>query len=178
METELFMHYAEIAGVFVGFGALISMRSARPADLHDVVYLRGLLVVGVGVVVNALLPITVSRYGVQDHALWRSCALAALTLWVTLVIVYWRTPDSKAFSKEAERIDKLFPVVGLPLHLTIAGSFLLIILGVHPGIDEALSVTALTAGVIFAGYTLLVMVMSQGHAAAPHQEDRPQREVD
>lgn len=35
METELFMHYAEIAGVFVGFGALISMRSARPTDLHD-----------------------------------------------------------------------------------------------------------------------------------------------
>lgn len=46
METELFMHYAEIAGVFVGFGALISLRSARPTDLHDVMYLRGLLGVG------------------------------------------------------------------------------------------------------------------------------------
>gem|GEM_PF-6981821 len=29
METDLFVHFAEIAGVFVGFGALISLRSAR-----------------------------------------------------------------------------------------------------------------------------------------------------
>lgn len=40
METDLFVHLAEIAGVFVGFGALISLRSARPKDPHDVVYVR------------------------------------------------------------------------------------------------------------------------------------------
>jgi hypothetical protein len=33
METELFVHFAEIAGVFVGFGALISMRSAHVTDM-------------------------------------------------------------------------------------------------------------------------------------------------
>lgn len=178
METELFMHYAEIAGVFVGFGALISMRSARPTDLHDVVYLRGVLGVGVHVVVTALLPITVRRYGVPDHTLWRSCALAALAIWVAFIIVFWRVPDAKAFNQQTERVDQLFPVVGLPLHLTIAGSFLLIIFGVRPSLDEALYVTALTAGVVFAGYTLLVMVMSQSHATAPDQEDHPHRAVD
>lgn len=130
-------------------------------------------------VVAALLPITVSRYGVPDHALWRSCALAALALWVTFLIVYWRIPDARAFNQQQpERMDRLFPVVGLPLHLTIAGSFLLIISGVRPGIDEALYVTALTAGVIFAGYTLLVMVMSQGPSVGPGEEDRPTRGVD
>lgn len=43
MDTELFVHFAEIAGVFVGFGALISQRSPRPADPHEVVYLRAVL---------------------------------------------------------------------------------------------------------------------------------------
>ena len=47
METELFVHFAEIAGVFVGFGALISQRSVRPSDPHDVVYLRAVLALGV-----------------------------------------------------------------------------------------------------------------------------------
>lgn len=46
METELFVHFAEIAGVFVGFGALISLRGARPTDPHDVVYLQAVLIRG------------------------------------------------------------------------------------------------------------------------------------
>ncbi len=46
METELFVHFAEIADVFVGFGALISVRSAQPSDAHDVVYLRAVLGIG------------------------------------------------------------------------------------------------------------------------------------
>ena len=48
MNTELFVHFAEIAGIFVGFGALIGLRSARPSDLHDVVYLKAVLAVGCG----------------------------------------------------------------------------------------------------------------------------------
>jgi hypothetical protein len=58
-------------------------------------------------------------------------------------------------------VDLLFPVVGLPLHIVVAGSLVLIILGVRPGIHDAVYVTALTAGVVFAGYTLLALVLSQ-----------------
>lgn len=177
METELFVHFAEIAGVFVGFGALISMRSARPADLHDVLYLEAVLLLGVWVVVNALLPIAVNRYGVHDHALWFSCALVALVLWVLLVIGMNRTPEARASNQNPEPLDRLFPVVGLPLHIVIAGSLAAIILGVWPSVEEALYVTVLTAGVVFAGYTLLALTMSQTHdpvrrsaGPAPHPE--------
>ncbi|GGM87624.1 hypothetical protein GCM10009721_10720 [Terrabacter tumescens] len=45
METELFVHFAEIAGVFVGSGALISLRSTHVTDVHDVVYLQAALYV-------------------------------------------------------------------------------------------------------------------------------------
>ena len=49
------------------------------------------------------------------------------------------------------------------MHLVIAGSMLLIVIGVWPHLDEALYVTGLSAGVVFAGYTLLASVLSQKH---------------
>jgi len=170
MEIELFVHFAEIAGVFVGFGALISLRSARPTDPHDVVYTQAVLGLGVWVVIGALVPIAVSRYGVHDDALWLPCALFALAIWVIFLIAFSRTAASRKINRSRERPDRLFPVVGLPLHVVIAGSLVLIVFGVWRGIDEALYITALTAGVIFAGYTLLMSGMSQTHAPAPDQD--------
>ena len=41
VDWVLFIHRAEIAGVFVGFGALIAVRSAGMSDPHTVEYLRG-----------------------------------------------------------------------------------------------------------------------------------------
>jgi hypothetical protein len=42
---------------------------------------------------------------------------------------------------------------------------ILVVLGVVRSVDEALYVTSLTAGVVFAGYTLLTYVVSQKHGA-------------
>jgi hypothetical protein len=47
VEPELFVHFAEISAIFVGFGALISLCSARPTDTHDVVYLQAVLGLGI-----------------------------------------------------------------------------------------------------------------------------------
>jgi len=170
MEIELFVHFAEIAGVFVGFGALISLRSARPTEPHDVVYVQAVLGLGVWVVIAALGPIAVSRYGVHDDALWRPCALVALAIWVIFVIALSRTAASRTINRSPDRLDRIFPVVGLPLHVVIIGSLGLVIFGVWPGNDEALYITALTAGVIFAGYTLLMSGMGQTDAPAPDQD--------
>jgi hypothetical protein len=165
VDTELFVHFAEIAGIFVGFGALIGLRSTERLDLHDVVYLKSVLALGVWVVIFALVPIAVERYGVDGHALWLWCAVAALAVWLIAVFGLNSTADLKAFnrSSDLERVDRLFPVVGLPLHLVIAGSLVVIIIGIWPAAEEALYVTALTAGVVFAGYTLLVSVLSHKH---------------
>lgn len=167
VETELFVHFAEIAGVFVGFGALISLRSAHLTDVHDVVYLRGVLGLGVWVVIAALVPIAVSRYGVHDHALWLSSALVAVAIWLTFLVAFTRQAESRALSSSPERLDRLFPLVGLPLHLVIGVSLMLIVFGWWRRVDQALYVTALTTGVVFAGYTLLVFVMSQTPGAGP-----------
>jgi hypothetical protein len=161
VETELFVHFAEIAGVFIGFGALISLRSAHVTDVHDVVYLQAVLALGVWVVVSSLVPVVVSRYGVVGHGLWLPSALVALAIWVAFMTAFVRRPETKALNRSLEPLDRFFPVVGLPLHIVLAGSLVLIVLGRWPGTEAALYVTALAAGVVFAGYTLLVFVLSQ-----------------
>lgn len=170
METELFVHFAEIAGVFVGFGALISLRSAQVTDVHDVVYLKSVLALGVWVVVAALAPIVVSRYGVHGHALWLSSALVTLAVWILMLVGLGRNADMRALNSSPEPMDRYFPVVGLPLHILIAGSLILTILGVWRGADEARYVTALAAGVVFAGYTLLTFVLSQKHVSGSDRD--------
>jgi hypothetical protein len=166
VETELFVHFAEIAGVFVGFGALISLRSAHLTDVHDVVYLQAVLGLGVWVVICALVPIVVSRYGVTGHGLWLPSAIAALTFWLSFVVSASLRPEWRALNRSHEPLDRFFPVVGLPLHVTLAGSLTLVVLRRWPGQEPALYVTALAAGVAFASYTLLVYVMSQ-HTSGP-----------
>jgi len=163
VETELFVHFAEIAGVFIGFGALISLRSAHVTDVHDVVYLQAVLALGVWVVVSSLVPVVVSRYGVVGHGLWLPSAVVALVIWLAFLAAFARRSDTRALNRSQEPLDRFFPVVGLPLHLVIAGSLALIVLGRWPSTEPALYVTALAAGVVFAGYTLLVYVMSQKH---------------
>ncbi|MGD8682831.1 MAG: hypothetical protein PVG27_02705 [Chloroflexota bacterium] len=57
-ELGLFVTLAEIAGVFVGFGALIAVRSGGGSDAREVVYIRSVLSLGVWAVVAALAPVT------------------------------------------------------------------------------------------------------------------------
>ena len=163
METELFVHFAEIAGVFVGFGALISLRSANVTDAHDVVYLKAVLMLGVWVVIAALVPIAVSRYSIDGHALWLSSAVVAFAMWFVVLVTFARGADTRVLNRSLEPVDRYFPLVGAPLHLVIAVSLVLTILGVWRSFDEARYVTALAAAVVFAGYTLLTFVMSQKH---------------
>lgn len=175
MEIDLFVHFAEIAGAFVGFGALISLRSAHVTDLHDVVYLKAVLMLGVWVVVAALVPIAVSRYGVGGHPLWLWSALAGLATWLVVLLAFVTRPETRAINSSTEAVDRWFPLVGAPLHLVIAGSLLLTVLGLWPGADAARYVTALAAAVVFAGYTLLTFVLSQRPDVGPEAGSTPAR---
>lgn len=161
MEIDLFVHLAEIAGVFVGFGALISQRAARPSDAHDVVYLRGVLALGIWVVVAALLPVVVSRYDVDEAVIWRPSAVVALVAWAGFLAAFGLSGESRSINRSPERLDRLFPLVGVPLHLLIGGSLVLVVAGSPAGSADALYVTALATALVFAGYALLALVMSR-----------------
>jgi len=64
-EWDLFIHLAEIAGVFVAFGSLIAVRSGETADVRAVEYLRAMVAGGLWVIVAALAPIALSRFGLE-----------------------------------------------------------------------------------------------------------------
>ena len=79
----MFLSLAEIAGIFVGFGALIALRSGATADPAEVTFVGMVVWMGVQVVAGALAPVAISRFGVTDHALWVACSVIVLVLfWV------------------------------------------------------------------------------------------------
>ena len=54
---------AGIAGVFVGFGALIGFTGSGVNEGPEVTYVRGVVTVGIMVTLTALVPVVISRYG-------------------------------------------------------------------------------------------------------------------
>jgi hypothetical protein len=92
-DVDLFLSLAEIAGVFVGFGALISVRSGGPSDAHEITYIRWVVSIAIWVVIAALAPVIVSRYDITGHELWMACSLVALVLFAVMFTVNGRSPE-------------------------------------------------------------------------------------
>ena len=66
-DAALFMELAGIAGVFVGFGALIAVRGGGASDAFEVAYMRGVVFLGLLTIVAALAPVTLGRYDLDTH---------------------------------------------------------------------------------------------------------------
>ena len=79
-DIELFIAIAEIAGVFVGFGALISLTRKNAIDFAQLGRLRGVVSVALVVIVAALIPVGISRYGITGHDFWLVCSFIFLFL--------------------------------------------------------------------------------------------------
>ena len=65
---DLFISIGEIAGVFVGFGALISLLRDRQSEGR--VALHGVIANGLVALVAALIPVTLNEYGFTGRGLW------------------------------------------------------------------------------------------------------------
>ncbi len=62
-DADLFLELAGIAGVFVGFGALIAVRSSGPSEPLEVAPMRAVVSLGMMAVIAALAPVTLGRFG-------------------------------------------------------------------------------------------------------------------
>jgi hypothetical protein len=80
-DADLFLELAGIAGVFVGFGALIAVRSsgARP---DEVGYTRGVVSFGLLTVVAATAPVAISRPAVALGLLMSALMLFVGVFWL------------------------------------------------------------------------------------------------
>lgn len=161
-DTELLVSMAEIAGVFVGFGALISIRSTESREPHTVVSLSAVMWMGLWVVVAALVPVGVSRYGLEGPALWLPCSLFALALWWSAFLASRRAPEFWVDVETSPRAENvLYMAVAVPLFLIMNVALVLTALGLWPELAPALYFSAVMICLFMSGFTLFVFIFTQ-----------------
>jgi hypothetical protein len=172
--TELFLSLAEIAGVFVGFGALIAVRSGATMAVSEIVWMRYVMMAGIWVVIAALAPAIIGSYGVAGHELWLACSLLALALFAVMIVVFALTPENQAerarYSSAAMPRRVAAAVFGttvwVPMPLLVV-VLVLVVMGLFPDQEQALYLTAVAVGLYIGAITLFVAVFwQQGPAAS------------
>jgi hypothetical protein len=163
-DTELFLSLAEIAGVLVGFGALIAVRSGATMEVGEINDIRWVMTTGIWVVIVALAPTIISSYGATGHELWLLCGLLALALLVIMISVFARTPENQAeldhnlaTVPRAKIALVMVPTFWLPLALLVL-ALVLVVLGPFPDQEQALYVTAVAVGLYMGALALFVGV--------------------
>ncbi len=167
-DTELFLSLAEIAGVFVGFGALIALRSNGPSDTIDVMVIGMVVWVAIAVVIIALAPVAVSGFGVTGHALWLACSvIALLVFYAGDEVVVRASRERRAFMAAApmRRRWKGELAAGVVTWIPATVALVLVILGVLPEQEGALYFLAAALFLLLAALILLMAVFRVGFSA-------------
>ena len=162
VDVELFITIAEIAGIFVGFGALINVTRKEQIEKFRLWRIRGLVTMGLGVIVAALLPIGLSRYGITGHTLWFLCAIIYLLLnWAVSIHSIIKPEVRKILkdqSKESPIISSFFWLI---LEIPFQASLILILLGLFPSLEPALYTTAIFFALFEAAFVLSQFVYTK-----------------
>jgi Na+/melibiose symporter-like transporter len=170
-DTELLIPLAEIAGVFVGFGALIAVRSGGPTEPTEVAPMRMVVSMGMLTIVAALVPGTLSRVGLGEHQVWALGGAAILVGWLAVLVASLRTPEYRqgwAAEIESTKVGsrpRWLAVVEYAIFVTYLLAALLppviILLGVVPDLEAALYYAVVVLILLGAGWTLLSLVFAQ-----------------
>ena len=168
-DADLLVQLAGIAGVFVGFGALISVRSGGASGAHEVAYIGWVVSVAIWVVIVALAPVIIGRYGIAGHGLWLVGSLLALVLFVVIITVNGSAPemreDRALVSASRPPLLVAAVVAGSTIWLPTVAlvlALVLVALGLFPDQEPALYLTAVGLGLYMGAIGLFVMVFSRG----------------
>jgi hypothetical protein len=169
-DADLFMGLAGIAGVFVGFAALIAVRGG-PSEPLELAPMRMMVSMAMLTIVAALAPVTFARYDLTDHQVWALSSALILAGWLVIIVVSARTPEYGA-AWAASTTARLTPgevVQGAVYVLYTIVSFvapIIIVLGVAPDLEAALYFTVVVLILLGAGWTLLGLVFMQRRPAS------------
>ncbi len=152
---SLYVTLAEIAGVFVGFGALISITSRNEAPSDRIALIRAAVTIGLVVMVAALLPLVISAYDVDEPTLWRVSSLVFLLLsWSVIVLALRSRGNREIVRSQAQRHPRSSAFFWLALELPVQLPLILAVLGVAPDLGEAFYTTALVFNLFQAAFVL------------------------
>jgi hypothetical protein len=166
-ETGLFVAIAEIAGVFVGFGALISVTRRSEVAPEQLGSVRAVVTAGLSVVVAALVPVALSAYGLSGRPLWFLSSLVFLVLGWAVIGLALRAPENRRLVASLAKdrpVSSLF--FWIMLEVPIQVPLLLAVLGLFPDLDPAFYTTALAFNLFEAAFVLAQLVYSQRAGAS------------
>ena len=164
-DVELFVSLAEIAGVFVGFGALIAIRSAGPANVVEVAVISWVVMLATIVVASALAPVVVGRFGVAGHGLWLACSVVALVLvWGGFAVTERLSAEQRVFmdARAPLRGRAWTELAGAVTWLPATLALVLVVLGVLPEQEPALYFAAVVLFLMMDALLLLMIVFRVG----------------
>jgi len=167
-DADLFMELAGIAGIFVGFGALIAVRGGGASDAFEVAYMRGVVSYGLLTVVAALAPVTLGRYDLAEHQVWALSSVVVLVGLIAVTVLNASTPEYRDDAATPTRSRWLYPLALLGIAVLMLGAALapiVIILNLAPELDAALFFTAVVMILMFDALQLLQMVFRRRHPA-------------
>jgi hypothetical protein len=170
-DTDLFMELAGIAGVFVGFGALIAVRSGGPTEPLEVAYTRGMVALGVLVVVAALAPVTLGFFDLAEHQVWALSSGLFLVVGLIMAVTIVRTPEYRTnIAAQAEKARAPSPSRWIAVGESVLSGLsilalvlvpIVILLGVTPNLEAGLYFALVAFSLLQAAWMLLILVFAQ-----------------
>jgi len=170
-DTELLIPLAEIAGVFVGFGALIAVRAGGPTAPAEVAPIRMVVSMGMLAVAGGLVPGTLGRFDLTEHGVWALSSALIFACWVALLAAMYWTPEFRA--SWAEEIEGIKAASSPRWVVAITYAFfvlymlavllipIVIMLGVVADLEAALYYALVVLFLLLAGVALLGLVFRQ-----------------
>ncbi|MBD3212576.1 MAG: hypothetical protein GF311_08205 [Candidatus Lokiarchaeota archaeon] len=168
-EIELFIGIAHIAGIFVGFGALISLTGRDEIEVSQLGRIRSVVTSGLLVIVASLIPIGLDQYGLTGHIFWFLCSLIFLCLNWVLIIFSLRNPENKETAINQIKSSKVISLVfWVSLEIPLQIPLILTIIGIFPNFEAAFYTTALLFSLFEAIFVLGQVVYSQSNLPSSH----------
>ncbi len=160
-DTELFLSLAEIAGVFIGFGALIAVRSGAASDVFEIAWMRGVVSIGLVAVLAALAPVVISRYGLTQHEVWALSSILFLVGFSGIFAMNNLSPEARTAEDPIRRSLQIVRfAVWVPSMAFLFLAPIAIALGLAPANEEALYFTLVALALFWSAICLLMLVFT------------------
>ena len=160
-DSELFVSLAEIAGVFIGFGALIGFTRRPDVAPVDRFRINTVVLVGLLVVAAALVPICLARYSLEPADVWRISSFVFLALIWAVILAPFRDPSDRSLFLSQARAQPIALVFLLCLEIFVQGPLVFVLLGLFPTASAALYTTALVINLLQVSFMLSQLVLSR-----------------
>ncbi len=169
MQTiDFFIAIAEIAGVFVGFGALISVTRRTRFEVSQIGRIRAVVTIGLLVIVAALIPVVLRSYGLAENNLWFISSFCFVILNAAVIILSLLRPENRVLLAAQSRAYPLTAVFfWLLLEVPVQVPLILILIGWRQDLAPAFYSTALAFNLFEAAFVLAQLVYAQEISTKP-----------